>query len=90
MNGEVFGIASSLIKKQYTGYRSQSLIDLDSTDKKSSALNTVRQSTLEQDQAEVQSFSKISLTGDIKNNATAIQLDQKQMSLPMESPQMTT
>ena len=42
MNGEVFGMASSLAKQQYTGYRSQSLIDLDSADKKSSAMNTVR------------------------------------------------
>lgn len=43
MSAEVFDTASLLVKKQNTGYRSQSLIDLDSADKKSSS-NTVRKS----------------------------------------------
>ena len=83
-NSEVFGVASSLAKKnQYTGYRSQSLIDLDSAEAKSSTINTVRNT--EQDKAEVQSFVKTS-----KEGMSDAKLGLSMQKLPLESPQTTT
>lgn len=86
--GEVFEVSSAL-DKQLTGqqpYRSQSLIDQDSADAKSSTINNARNTDL--DKSDLLSYSKIS--SDLKSGVVMPGQPLLAPQLPLESPEVTT